>query len=376
MRYFAGISAAVFACCLMMIICPAVVNAIPVDIDRTSGSDLVIPISEKDIPRAVWSAEQNLKAGMFGDVIIGCKEIINLQGDNINAHALMAAAYKGLHDEDNFREEAKKVKKLDPDSYVLHQALAFSYLARKDFKSAEAAYKTGLKKASDKTELQMGLAVLYYDLGRLKEAYKQYNNVLKGKKLSIKHHLNAHYSLCRIDLQREEYDDVIKRARALIDLYPPIPQAYMLLAAAQIKKGEASQAVNTYKELIEANPEIPMPYQQLALIYIDVIVDYDKAIAYAVKGSEKYSDDSKSKDVLGWVYYQHEEYSKALKQFEAANRLEKGNPQYLHHLGLVQCKTGNEAEAKKIFRQALELLGPNGSEEFGKELKRLIKKCS
>lgn len=331
--------------------------------------------SEKDIPRHIWVAGQYLKAGKFKSVISICEQVLGLKADQIDARACMAAAYKGMGDEKKFKQEVGLIKKQAPESPALYLALAQVYLSRKDFKNAESTYKKGLKTASEKTDLHMDLAALYTQKGSLKEASTQYLEVLKTKNIAAKHFLNANFALCRIELEQKNYDEVIKRAGMVTDLYPPIPRGYLLLANAYLGKGETEQVIKVYKKLIEANPKTPVPYQELALVYIDKLNDYPNALRYAEKAVQQFPEDPKSQDVLGWVYYHKEKYAEANKVFQEAVLLVPNNPQYHYHLGLAYQNMGKKIEARETFEQALKLLGPNDSKKFAEEIRRKIDQC-
>ncbi|MCD6571498.1 MAG: tetratricopeptide repeat protein [Deltaproteobacteria bacterium] len=331
--------------------------------------------SEKDIPRHIWVAGQYLRAGKFKEVITVCERVLTIKQNNIEAIAHLAAAYKGLGDEEKFRREAKHIKKQAPKSPALYLSLAQTYLALKDFKNAESSYKEGLKMASEKTDLRIGLATLYAQEGRLKEAFDQYLDVLKEKGLATKHFLNASFALCRIGLQLKEYDRVVKQAKVITDLYPPIPQGYLFLGSAYLGKGDKDEAINTYQKLLKINPKSPVSYQELALIYTDKLSDYDNALYYAMEATRKFPKDAKSQDVLGWVYYNKEKYAEALRGFQAAVSLAQYNSQYHYHLGLAHQKMGEPIRAKEAFEQALNLLGPNAPKEFAEEIRNRIDQC-
>lgn len=331
--------------------------------------------SEKDITRHIWVAGQYLKAGKFKNVIYICEQVLNMKENHIEAHAHMAAAYKGLGNEEEFKKEEKLIRNMAPRSPALYLSLAQTYLSFKDFKNAESSYKKGLKTASEKTELRMGIAALYAEQGRLKEASNQYLEVLKKKGIATKHFLSANFALCRIGLKNKAYNKVIKRAKILTDQFPPILQGYLFLGGAHLGKGETDQAINVYKKLMEVNPESPVSYQELALIYIDKLSDYKKALRYAEEAARKFPKDAKSQDVLGWVYYYKEKYPEALNQFEAAIRMAENNPQYLYHLGLARYKMGDKAQAKSAFEQALALLSQKVPKGFARELRSRIDEC-
>jgi len=344
------------------------------DLHLPNPGEMVLT-SEKDIPKFIWVAGKYLQAGKFQDVISICEQVLSLQTGQVKARAYMAAAYKGMGDENKFNIEAGLIKKQAPDSSALYLALAHMYPSQNDFKKAEAYYKQGLQKATAKVELRMGLASLYKKEGRLKEAENQYMEVLTDKNIAPKHFLNANFALCRIELQKKEYDQVIKRAKMVTDLYPPIPRGYMFLAYGYLAKGETDQAIKVYKRLMAVNPESPVSYQELALLYSDKLDDQNSALSYAKKAVQRFPKDAKSQDILGWVYYNKSKYKEALKGFQEAVYLAQSNPQYHYHLGLAHLDLGEKSRARDAFTLALNLLDSNASEEFAAEIKNGIDQC-
>lgn len=331
--------------------------------------------SEEDIPQHIWVAGQYLKAGEFKNVISICEQVLDMEEDNVETHALLAAAYKGLGEEDQFGKEVSILQKLDPKSPALYLSLAKTYLHLKDFQKAEDSYKEGLKVASDKTELHMDLGALYHEKGRLKEATEQYRKVLKKKGLAVKHFINANFALCRIGLQKKAYDEVIKRAKMMTDLYPPIEQSYRLFAQAYIEKSEPRKAIETYELLKKNNPHSPVPYQEIALIYIDKLNDSTNALKIAQEGVEKFPNDAKSRDVLGWVFYNTKRFEEAIKEFEEVQRLASDNPFYMYHLGLALQENDEKTKALSVFEKALEKVDEEKEKDFFMELKKRSEQC-
>lgn len=349
--------------------------AIPIE-DKNAGlpkpGELVLT-SQKDIPRHIWTAERYLEVGRFKDAVYLSRQVLSLQHADIKARACLAAAYKGMGNDKAFNKEAALVRKQAQGSPVLFMDLARTSIATKNFNEAEQYYKKGMKTAADKTELRMGLAKLYVNQRKLKEASNQYAEVLSTKNLSDKHFLNASFALCRIDLEKKDYDKVIPRAKAVTDIYPALPNGYRFLANAYLGKGDNDEAIKVYKKLMAANPKSPVSYQELALIYCDEFKDYDNALRFAKDAVQRFREDAKSQDVAGWVNYSMGRYGEALSGFQAAVRLAPQTPRYYYHLGLACQKMGKRIKAKKAFEQALAFLGPNAPKGFKTELRNRIK---
>jgi tetratricopeptide (TPR) repeat protein len=356
-------------------ILPSLLHAVPIPVEGLPKPGEMVLASDKDIPRHIFVATQYLRAGKFKEVLAICQRVLDMKKDNVEAHACLAGAYKGLGHEKEYEKEAGLIRKLAPRSPALYLSLATTYSALNDHKSAERSFKKGLKSASDKTELRMGLGALYVDEGRFKEAANQYSKVLEKKDLGPKYFLNASFALCRIDLRQKAYDQVIKRASTITELYPPIPQPYLFLASAYLAQDKTNQAVETYEKLMKNNPKSPVAYQELALIYNERLGDHAKALRYAEEAAEKFPDDPKSQDVLGWVYFNAGKYPEAVKRFEQANSLDKKNPFYRYHLGLALQKTGDRENAKNAFEEALRLVDKKAAGKFSGELQIRINQC-
>jgi len=336
----------------------------------------LILTSEEDIPRHIAVSRQYLKAGKFVEVVTICERVAGMQKDNVEAMALQAAAYKGLGDDAKYDATARLVRKLAPESPALYLAMATTYAALKDPKKEEEMYRKGLESAVDKPELYMGLGAFYAGESRLEEAANQYKQVLVEKNLAAKYFLNASFALCRIELQQKAYDQVIKRAKTITELYPPLPQGYVFLASAYLAKNAAPQAVETYEKLLKVNPATPVPYQELALIYEDRLGDHAKALRYAKEAADKFSDDAKSHDILGWILFNQKDYPEARKRFERAVGMGKNNPQYLYHLGLSHQQAGEKEKAKKAFEEGLKFVDEKDDGGFAGELKKRIGECT
>jgi len=331
--------------------------------------------SSKDIPGNLWVAEQYLKQGNFNNVIVICQQILNVEKDHIEALANLTAAYKGVGDDEKFNRERMLLEELAPQSATLDFALAQTYLVLKDFVRAEQMYLEAIKKDQREVSAHMGLAVLYEQQGRLDDAIEQYLVVLNTKNIASEHFLYANFSLCQIWLLQRKYDLVVERAGMLTDLFATIPQGHLLLAKAYFGRGDVEQAIRIYAELTTSHPEDPVSYQELALVYSDTLKDYQQALDYAKMAVEKFPDNAKSSDVLGWVYYNHGQYPDAIIRFKKAVSLLDENPFYHYHLGLAYQKKGENFLAENAFRDALHRLDPDHSQKFAQEITNRIDQC-
>jgi len=337
--------------------------------------DNIVIDSQKDIPRLEWTAGRYLQKKQFQDAVELCKKILNHNQNSLKAKAYLAAAYKGLGDETLFKSQSAIFEKQHPESDELFLGLAWTYSALGDLKNAEATCKKGIKIVTKPESLIMELATILLKQNKIDEAKTEYKNVLKQKDIATKNFLNANFALCRIGLEQKDFKDVVKRAKMLTELYAPIPQSYKFLGDAYIGQKKFENAVNTYKKLIDANPKSELPYQEIPLIYNDKIKDTTKALSYAKKGVQKFSDNPKTMDIYGWILYSNQEYSKALQQFEAAIKISENNPWFYYHAGMACQKLEDKSNALKNYKKALDLLENKPAKEFKNQIKNLINQC-
>lgn len=94
--------------------------------------------------------------------------------------------------------------------------------------------------------------------------------------------------------------------------------------------------------------------RQLALFY----ADHDMKPAEAVSMAEKelqFRKDIYGSDALGWAYYKASRYADARNQMKQALRLGTLDPLLFYHAGMIERDSGNQAEAKRLLKKALEL---------------------
>ena len=330
--------------------------------------------SEKDIPDHIWVASEYLKRGKFENVVLVCQEILKMKKDNVEAQSALAAAYVGLGNEEKAQELVEALSQ--SPSAALPAFLARAYLYLHNFQQAEEQYIKAITLSDDSVEYRLELGNFYLDRGRLEDASLQFLSVLKQKDISMAHFVNANFEICKIDMQKEHYGKVVKRAKMMIDLYPPVEQGYNFLAYAYIGNGTPEKSINVYMLLKKNNPASPTPFQEMALIYLDKLNDPAKALQIAREGVEKFPDSAKSQDVLGWVLYTLNKEQESVQTFEKALQLAPDHPFYLYHLGLALQQKGDLNKAKVIFKKAQEKIDREKQQELFNELARKISECS
>jgi tetratricopeptide (TPR) repeat protein len=105
-------------------------------------------------------------------------------------------------------------------------------------------------------------------------------------------------------------------------------------------------------KLIKIKPDFAPAYNALGYSYADRNIKLDEAKTLIETAIKLSPDDHYILDSLGWVYYRMGDYASAVSNLRKAYGIH-ADPEIAAHLGEVLWKQGQQAEAKKIWEQAL-----------------------
>ena len=311
-----------------------------------------IALNNKDKNQSLWICEQYIKKGKLKRALFIAQKIIREENNNLKAHAIIAASYKGLGLNEKFDKEVIIIKKLAPNLSILYITLGDAYLGLKQYSLAEKMYKKAISCNQYSSKAKIRLANFYITNNRFNKAYHIYKLLIKNNKLSTQQFLVINLKLCKLNFILKNYNENIKICKKLIKLYPNIPVSYIYLSKSYLAKNRIDLAIDNYKLLIKLLPNYVNTYQEIALVYIDKLNDMPNALKYIKRAINKFPNNAKNYDILGWIYYKNANYEKALKYFKVASNLGH-NPIYLYHLGITYKKQSNLLKAQKIFKQAI-----------------------
>ncbi|MEP6699817.1 MAG: tetratricopeptide repeat protein [Bacteroidota bacterium] len=92
--------------------------------------------------------------------------------------------------------------------------------------------------------------------------------------------------------------------------------------------------------------------QELAYAYLK-IKNYDKALYHAMQEYNRRPANIDVNETLAWVYYNKNDFEKALPYIKTALKTKSKNPRLLCRAGLIYSKTGDNIMAKSLFLEAL-----------------------
>jgi cellulose synthase operon protein C len=150
-------------------------------------------------------------------------------------------------------------------------------------------------------------------------------------------------------------EDAKQVLEQLIIRRPDSIDAYTSLGLLLEKMGRPREARTEYEKLLARKPHAPKASSRLAALYVDQGENLDLALTLAVDAKQQRPDDPAVNDVLGWVYLQKNQVSRALIHLKDAARAAPDDAVYRFHLGSAYMRAGDTAKAREELRRALEI---------------------
>jgi len=118
--------------------------------------------------------------------------------------------------------------------------------------------------------------------------------------------------------------------------------------------GDMEAAEQVYRTFIAHHAESFLGYNQLAWLYAKQGTRLNEALELARQADNLRPDNASVNDTLGWIYFQRQDYPRALEFLSKANAISKGkNPDILFHLAAVKVKQEDLSQAQSYLEQAL-----------------------
>ncbi len=126
--------------------------------------------------------------------------------------------------------------------------------------------------------------------------------------------------------------------------------SYYVLGYQALVEGKNKECIPFFRESIELNAEFPSSHYNLAYAYL-FLNDRENAAHYAENSYKLYTDPEYKSDaarMLGQIYAELNEESRALVYFEEADSIDPGNFYNLRPILDIQVKTGHPDAAKTL----------------------------
>jgi tetratricopeptide (TPR) repeat protein len=200
-------------------------------------------------------------------------------------------------------------------------------------------------------DARLRIANLLGETGRFEAAHEHLQSMLKGSQ--------SNGSLVRIYLTEGEllraekrYNDAMDVYSTALDIVPGNSDLLYARALAAEKVGRIDILENDLKTILETEPNNAHALNALGFTLADQTDRYEEAYDYLKRAIEIMPDDAAIIDSYGWINYRLGNYEEAIRLLRnALSRFDDG--EIAAHLGEVLWVSGNQEEAKMVWKKAL-----------------------
>lgn len=171
--------------------------------------------------------------------------------------------------------------------------------------------------------------------------------------------------LSRIYVSTNRQQEALTKLTALADKTNNENALYQI-ALIHYELKQYDQARAAYERLLGVNPHSLPALNNLAYLYSDQLHQLDKALEYAKRARESFSDSVQAADTLGWVLFKRGEYHNALTLIQEAAEKEPSEHGIQFHLGMTHYMLGEEVPARLALQQAVSLAPESPDKEEAK----------
>lgn len=219
--------------------------------------------------------------------------------------------------------------------YQLSSALAMA--GRTD--EALTSIRLVLAENPDTPRYESRVAWILFQGQRLKEAQAEYEQLLK------KHG----------DKQGDEPRQILRSAR-------------MALSNIALEQNNFPQAVEWLEQVLDEYPEDAGALNDLGYLWADRNVHLERALRMTQQAVALEPTNHAYRDSLGWAYFRLGRYAEAVRELTAATTGNDDGPDgvLLDHLGDALAKSGQPAEARRVWQQAIAAFQKDGEAKKAK----------
>jgi len=125
------------------------------------------------------------------------------------------------------------------------------------------------------------------------------------------------------------------------------------LGSAYERVGRIEDAVRLLRDIVSRAPDFAPALNYLGYLWIDRDENLDEAVAMVRRAVRLDPDNGAYVDSLGWGYFRQGRFPDAVSLLERADRLVRGDPTVLEHLGDARRAVGDPAGAREAYERAV-----------------------
>lgn len=243
------------------------------------------------------------------------------------------------------------------DAYLLRR-LGWAYMQQKEYDAAFVTLQNALAFEPAYLAVHQDLAALCEKQGDIEGAIGWLENAI----VVVPAHKESYRDLAHFYLRQARYQDAQGLLDRVIARWPHATWAHFSLGGLYVQLDLSVQAIEAFQKVIAIEPITDVEYalfveahSALGNVYYDQ-ENYEKAIAFFSKAIELNPADHSSMNNLAWVYaLQRTQLEEGIHLSVRALRLHPNSPTYMDTLAELYFVMGDVARALDIIRQAIAL---------------------
>jgi tetratricopeptide (TPR) repeat protein len=212
--------------------------------------------------------------GLYEEAAKEIREAIKLSPNSAEVHNNLGVAYNGLGLYEKAVEEIKTALRLNSTCAEAHNNLGVAYNSLGLYEKAVEEIREAIKLSPNNAEAHNNLGMAYSGLGNFSQAIEEYQkSMVLNQKFARPHYnlANIYKKKGMLDKAREEYLEALNRE-------PGLYQAHNNLGIIYDQTGDYYKAIREFEMALSIKPSYLSPYLGLASIYLNKVVDRERAL--------------------------------------------------------------------------------------------------
>lgn len=279
------------------------------------------------------------------------EDLINRTGGHIDILTALGLLYYQLENYERAVASFRQALAGQPDNASLLFYLAASLDGAGQRQEAGKLYAKIDPNSPGYIEAQMRLAGMDADRGRLQEASKRLDRIIRQHP----EHGDAYAMLSSIRLQQKRYTQMLKETEPALALTPVPTRLLFNRAVAYEELNDFSGVEESLRRLLAMEPDNSEALNFLGYAFAERGIRLDEAEALIRRALKQRPEDGYYLDSLAWVHFKRGDFATALALQQRAVQGVKDDAVMHEHLGDILWKLGREQEARNMWQRALQL---------------------
>jgi tetratricopeptide (TPR) repeat protein len=270
-------------------------------------------------------------------------------------------AYRNLRQYDRAVEDCSKAIALDPKVAAAWYNRGVAYRNLRQYDKAVEDYSKAIELDPERVAVWYNRGVAYCDfLNRPDKAVDDFTRAIALEPKNAVHWSNRGNA----NLKLGRHDKAIDDFSRAIELDQRYPYPWYRRAEAHARLGHYDKAVMDYESAMTIAPSDAIAHNGLAWLLATCpdakVRDPKRAVALAERAVQLAPDDGNHWGTLGAAYYRTGAWNMAVTALDKSLKLKSGWDAYNWlFLAMAHGKLGNDAEARRMYDQAIEWLDRN-----------------